>query len=131
MFGPPGHAYVYFIYGMHHCFNVASEPEGNGAAALVRALEPLEGIEAMRARRGGREGVELTNGPAKLCYALGIDRALDGADLVEGEALWIERGEDVPEGRVARGPRVGVRGDAWAVRVEWRFWVEGNVYVSR
>ncbi len=131
MFGPPGHAYVYFIYGMHYCFNVVTEPEGDGAAVLVRALEPVEGIDEMRPRRAGREGVELTNGPAKLCYALAIDGALDGEDLVEGQALWIERDERVPEAQVGRGPRVGVRGDAWAVNVEWRFWVEGNVYVSR
>jgi len=91
----------------------------------------VEGIEGMRARRGGREGRALTNGPAKLCYALAIDRTLDGADLVEGEALWIERDEAVPEERVARGPRVGVRGDEWAVTVPWRFWIEGNPYVSK
>jgi DNA-3-methyladenine glycosylase len=91
----------------------------------------LEGIEEMRARRGDREGVELTNGPAKLCYALGIDGALNGADLVEGEALWIEPGEGVAAGRLARGPRVGVRGDEWAMNVAWRFWVEGHPYVSR
>jgi DNA-3-methyladenine glycosylase len=131
MFGPPGHAYVYFIYGMHHCLNVVTEPEGHGAAVLVRALEPVEGIEGMRARRGGREGPALTNGPAKLCYALAIDRALDGADLVEGTALWIERGEAVSKQRVARGPRVGVRGDEWALSVPWRFWIEGNQYISR
>jgi DNA-3-methyladenine glycosylase len=116
---------------MHYCFNVVTEPEGHGAAALVRALEPAEGLEEMRARRGGREGVELTNGPAKLCYALDIDRGLDGTDLVEGDALWIERGEAVPEERIARGPRVGVRGDEWALNVKWRFWIEGNAYVSR
>ena len=131
MFGPPGHAYIYFIYGMHHCFNVVTEPEGHGAAVLVRSLEPVEGIEGMRARRAGREGRALANGPAKLCYALAIDRTLDGADLVEGEVLWIEREEAVPEERVARGPRVGVRGDEWAVRVPWRFWIEGNPYVSK
>lgn len=131
MFGPPGHAYVYLIYGMHHCFNVVTEREGHGAAVLVRALEPVEGIGDMRARRGGRKGPALTNGPAKLCYALAIDRTLDGADLVEGEALWIEREEAVPEERVARGPRVGVRGDEWAVSVPWRFWIEGNPYISR
>jgi DNA-3-methyladenine glycosylase len=131
VFGPPGHAYVYFIYGMHYCFNVVAEPEGTGAAVLVRALEPVEGLSEMRARRGGRDGVELTNGPAKLCYALDIDRDLDATDLVEGEALWIERDEAVPEEQIARGPRVGVRGDEWALTVEWRFWIEGNAYVSR
>jgi DNA-3-methyladenine glycosylase len=130
MFGPPGHAYVYFIYGMHYCFNVVSEPEGTGAAVLVRALEPTEGIEAMQARRSGRERSELTNGPAKLCYALAIDRDLDGADLVDGTALWIERDEAVPEKGIARGARVGVRGDEWAMHVPWRFWIEGNLYVS-
>ena len=130
MFGPPGNAYVYFIYGMHYCFNVVTEPKGNGAAALVRALEPVEGLDEMRARRSGWDGVALTNGPAKLCYALGIDRDLDGADLVGGQALWIERDEAVPDARVARGPRIGVRGDEWALNVQWRFWIDGNAYVS-
>ena len=123
MFGPPGHAYVYFIYGMHYCFNAVTDREGYAAAVLVRALEPLEGIDVMRAHRKGRTGVELTNGPAKLCYALGIDRALNGVDLVEGEELWLERGGPAPgdpttarDGsaslrEIASGPRVGVRGD--------------------
>jgi DNA-3-methyladenine glycosylase len=131
MYGPPGHAYVYFIYGMHHCFNVVTEREGFPAAVLVRALEPVEGIDAMRAHRGGRTGVELTNGPAKLCYALAIDRALNGADLVTGETLWIERDAPIADEQVATGPRVGVRGDERAVTVAWRFWVAGSRYVSR
>jgi DNA-3-methyladenine glycosylase len=131
MFGPPGYAYVYFIYGMHHCFNVVTEREGLAAAVLVRALEPLEGIEAMRANRAGRQGVELTNGPAKLCYALEIDRDLNGADLVLGQEVWIERGPAVDDGLVARGPRVGVRGDERALTVPWRLWVRDCGYVSR
>jgi DNA-3-methyladenine glycosylase len=153
MFGPPGHAYVYSIYGMHHCFNVVTDREGYAAAVLVRALEPLEGVDVMRANRGGRAGAELTNGPAKLCYALGIDRALDGVDLVASEALWLERGELVTDGppitggvsaslrqssgcsatlrQIASGPRVGVRGDDWALAVEWRFWIWDNPYVSK
>jgi DNA-3-methyladenine glycosylase len=131
MFGPPGYAYVYFIYGMHHCFNVVTEPEGSAAAVLVRAVEPLAGIEVMRENRRGRDGVELTNGPAKLCYALGIDRALNGADLVDGQALWLERGDAVADACVARGPRVGVRGDERALTAPWRFWVRGHPYVSR
>jgi DNA-3-methyladenine glycosylase len=73
----------------------------------------------------------LTNGPAKLCYALAIDRALDGTDLVEGDALWIERDARPARETIASGPRVGVRGDAWALQVPWRFWIEGNPYVSR
>jgi DNA-3-methyladenine glycosylase len=131
MFGPGGYAYVYFIYGMHYCFNVVTERQGFGAAVLVRALEPCEGIAAMRQRRKGREGIELTNGPAKLCYALAIDRALNGADLVTGDALRLERDLAVPDGSVATGPRVGVRGDKRALTVPWRFWIEGNPYVSR
>jgi DNA-3-methyladenine glycosylase len=131
MFGPAGHAYVYFIYGMHYCFNVVTEQEGFGAAVLIRALEPLEGIDAMRRHRHGRDGVELTNGPAKLCYALAIDRDLNGADLVQGDALWIESGEPLPQEDVASGPRVGVRGDKRALTVPWRFWVKDHPYVSK
>lgn len=130
MFGPAGHAYVYFIYGMHHCFNVVTEHEGSAAAVLVRALEPLEGLGSMRRHRGGRDGVELTNGPAKLCSALAIDRALNGADLVTSEEAWLERDALVGESDIAEGPRIGVHGDERAQTVPWRFWVAGNPYVS-
>lgn len=131
MYGPAGHAYVYFIYGMHHCFNVVTEQEGFPAAVLVRALEPVEGIDVMRTYRGGRDGVALTNGPAKLCYALGIDRAFNGVDLVMGSELWIEQDRMVGDGQVAAGPRVGVRGGDRAVTVAWRFWLRMCPYVSR
>ena len=131
MFGPAGYAYVYFIYGMHYCFNIVTETEGFGAAVLVRALEPLEGIDAMRHHRKGRDGVELTNGPAKLCYALAIDRDLNGADLVTSEELWIESDVSMPDDEVATGPRVGVRGDGRALTLPWRFWLRDNGYVSR
>lgn len=131
MFGPPGHAYVYFIYGMHHCLNAVTEPEGFAAAVLIRALEPLEGLDVMRQNRKGRGGVELTNGPAKLCYALEIDRDLNGTDLVSGPVLWIERDGAVPDAQVARGPRVGVRGDERALGVPWRLWIREHAYVSR
>jgi len=131
MFGPPGHAYVYFIYGMHHCVNAVTEPEGAAAAVLIRALEPLEGLEVMRRHRKGRQGVELTNGPAKLCYALAIDRGLNGTDLVSGQALWIERDRAVADARVASGPRIGVRGDERALAVPWRLWIRDHPYVSR
>jgi DNA-3-methyladenine glycosylase len=132
MYGPPGHAYVYFVYGMHHCFNVVADQEGFPAAVLVRALEPLEGIEAMRARRGGRSDVELTSGPARLCQALGIDRRLDGVDLCASDAvLFIEENGAKLKGVVAAGLRVGVRGDEAALTAPWRFYVRGNRYVSR
>jgi len=131
MFGPPGHAYVYFVYGMHHCFNVVTEPDGFAAAVLVRALEPLEGIEAMAANRKGRRGVELTNGPAKLCYALDVDRSLNGADLVLGQQIWLERGQAVDGTLVETGPRVGVRGDERARTVPWRLWIRNCPYVSQ
>ena len=131
MFGPGGHAYVYFIYGMHHCFNVVTEEEDMPAAVLVRALEPVEGINLMRLRRGGRDGIELTNGPAKLCYALAIDRSLNGTDLVLGDELWIEREDILDSDQVDSGPRVGIRGDQMALTVPWRFWVKDSQYVSK
>jgi len=132
MYGPPGHAYVYLIYGMHNCLNVVSEREGYPAAILIRALEPLEGIEEMRARRGGRPDLPLTSGPARLCQSLGVDRRFDGADLCAPDALlFLEEDAVVPDGAVATGPRVGVRGDEAALTAPWRFHVRDNPHVSR
>jgi DNA-3-methyladenine glycosylase len=130
MYGPAGKAYVYLVYGMHHCFNVVTDQDGFPAAVLVRALEPVEGLEAMSVHRAGRQGVELTNGPAKLCYALSIDRALDGTDLVSGGQVTIEVDAVIDPGLVRAGPRIGVRGDERALKVPWRLWVAGNPYVS-
>jgi DNA-3-methyladenine glycosylase len=131
MYGPPGHGYIYFVYGMHYCFNVVTEREGYPAAVLIRALEPLEGIEEMRVRRGGRSDAQLTSGPARLCQALGIDRRFDGADLCAPDALlFVEEGAVVPDGAVVTGPRIGVRGDEVAVSVRWRFYVRGNSHLS-
>jgi len=132
MFGPPGHAYVYFIYGMYHCFNVVTEREGFPAAVLIRALEPLEGIELMRELRGGRPDLPLTSGPARLCQALDIDRRLDGADLcTSGAPLFLERAAAVLDEDIVAGPRIGVRGDEAALTAPWRFYVRDNRYVSR
>jgi DNA-3-methyladenine glycosylase len=132
MYGPPGHAYVYLIYGMYHCFNVVTYREGFPAAILIRALEPLEGLEVMRQRRDGRSDEELTSGPGRLCEALSIDRQLDGADLCALEArLFVEAGEPVPDRDVAVGPRINVRGDEVALSAPWRFAIRGNRYVSR
>lgn len=131
MYGPPGHAYVYFTYGMHFCLNAVTGPEGVASAVLLRALEPLEGIAIMRAHRGGRQGRELTGGPARLCQALAIDRRFNGADLVTGTELFIEADAPVAAERVVTGPRIGVRGDATALAAPWRFVVQDNPYVSR
>ncbi len=132
MYGPPGHAYVYFIYGMHHCFNVVTERDGFPAAVLIRALEPLEGVEEMRARRGGRPDVQLTSGPARLCQALDVDRRFDGDDLCAPDALlFLEEDVCMPDEAVAAGPRIGVRGDETAMTIPWRFYVWGNEHVSR
>jgi len=132
MYGPPGHAYVYLIYGMHHCLNVVTEREGYPAAVLIRALEPLEGVDRMRALRGGRPDLPLTSGPARLCQALDIDRRFDGVDLCAPDALlFLEKDASIPDESVATGPRVGVRGDEAALTVPWRFFVRDSRHLSR
>jgi len=131
MFGQPGYAYVYLIYGMHHCLNVVTESVGFPAAVLIRALEPIRGIETMRQLRNGRPDRELTNGPGKLCQALAIDRRLNGHDLCAGHLLWIAKGTPVPQGKIVAGPRVGIRGDARALSAPWRFAIRDNPFVSR
>jgi DNA-3-methyladenine glycosylase len=121
MWGPAGHAYVYFIYGMHHCVNVVAATPGDPAAVLLRALEPVEGLATMRRHRAGRIAAarlrdrDLCSGPAKLAQAMAIDRALDHADLVAGEALFIERGVRVPAQRIIATPRIGIDyAEEWA-----------------
>jgi DNA-3-methyladenine glycosylase len=125
MFGPPGHAYVYLVYGLHVCFNVVSAPEGVGEAVLLRALEPLEGQARMRRRRAREAAREWCSGPGRLAQALAITRAHDGAELCQG-ALRIEAGES--PGRILAGPRVGI---AVATRRALRFRVAGSPWVSR
>ena len=122
MYGPPGHAYVYFTYGNHWMLNAVTEREGFPAAVLIRAIWPVEGVEIMSARRDGRD----TFGPGKLCQALGIDKALNTADLTEtGAGLWIEAGETVPDSAVTIGPRVGLNNtpEPWLSK-PWRFLVK-------
>ena len=120
MFGEAGHAYVYLIYGMHHCFNVVTDVPGIGAAVLVRALRPIAGCEVD------------ADGPDKLCRALSIERALDGVDLCAPRAaLSIRRGETMEPARISTGPRIGV-----AYAGEWadaplRFWIADDPWVSR
>jgi len=124
MFGPPGTAYVYFIYGMHWCVNAVTREEGYGSAVLIRALTPLAGLDRMRLRRPkARRDADLCNGPGKLCAALGIDRAFDGASLTGGSALTVCAGEAVPDAQVLVTPRIGI-----SKAVEWplRFVVRGD-----
>lgn len=131
MYGPPGYAYVYFIYGMHHCLNVVTEEEGFPAAVLIRAIEPLEGLEIMRRHRPDKPDRELTNGPAKLCRALAIDRSFNGVDLCTSETLFIEEDRRITEEEIATSPRIGIKADGWARSVPWRFYLRGNPFVSR
>jgi DNA-3-methyladenine glycosylase len=124
MFGPPGHAYVYFTYGMHWMLNVVTEPAGSPAAVLIRAIMPEEGLPVMQARRGPRAPLaRLTDGPGKLAQALGIDKALNDADLcAPGAALFIEQARAVPEAQVQQGPRIGLNHtpEPWK-SIPWRF----------
>lgn len=126
MFGPPGRLYVYFTYGMHHCCNVVVGREGVAAAVLLRAGEVVEGLDVARARRPHLSDRDLARGPARLCAALGIDRALDGADL-SVPPVTLELSAPVSDEEVRRGPRVGLRA---AADRPWRFWVEGERSVS-
>jgi DNA-3-methyladenine glycosylase len=128
MFGPPGHLYVYFTYGMHFCMNVVTGQEGEGSAVLLRAAEPLEGLATMRARRGVEDPRLLCSGPARLCEALGVDRSDDGADLVRGPGLRLLAGGPVPSGRVEVTTRVGIR---HAIERRWRFLERDDPFVSR
>ena len=107
MFGEPGHAYVYFTYGMHYMLNLVTEDENNPCAVLIRAIVPLAGVEEMEIRRK-RKGPELTNGPAKLCQAFGIDKSLNGWDLTCGKQLWVEDFEKIPGKSIITTPRIGI-----------------------
>jgi DNA-3-methyladenine glycosylase len=127
LYGAPGTAYVYFIYGVHWCFNAVTRAVGSPSAVLVRALEPLDGVKLMRERRGEVRDRDLTNGPGKLCEALGITGALNGQPLRKG-AIEILRGEGIPDSRVRVTPRIGITKSA-----EWplRWYVADKPYVSK
>jgi DNA-3-methyladenine glycosylase len=130
MFGPPGHLYVYFSYGVHWCANAVCGPEGTGHAVLLRALAPVAGCEQMWARRpGARKARDLCSGPGKLCQALDVGREQDGADLVSGDGGVLLVGDErPPPARPGRGPRVGI---SVGVDHRWRWWVPGDSNVSR
>jgi DNA-3-methyladenine glycosylase len=128
MFGEPGRLYTYFTYGHHWMANVVTRGRGEGSAVLLRALEPLEGLDEMAVRRGRADPRDLCSGPGKLAKALGLDRAHDGSDLVGGRIVWLEAGEAVAPGSIARGPRVGV---SVGMQQDWRFWEAESPWVSR
>jgi DNA-3-methyladenine glycosylase len=128
IFGPPGHAYVYLSYGMHDCMNIVAEPAGKPGCVLIRALEPLEGLDVMRARRPrARTDRDLTSGPGKLTRALGITRKHTGVDLTRGDLIVLSR-SPAPTFRIAVTPRIGI---VKCAELPLRFFVEGNKFVSR
>lgn len=126
MFGPPGTAYVYLIYGMHYCFNVVTGPPGVGEAVLVRALEPLMGLELMAARRGTSQLKTLASGPGRLCQALAIGPAQNGGDLCHGVLFLADDGLEA--GPVVSAGRIGI---SVATELPLRFYLAGNPFVSR
>ncbi|MEX2275602.1 MAG: DNA-3-methyladenine glycosylase [Actinomycetota bacterium] len=128
MFGPPGRVYVYFTYGMHFCMNVVTGAAGTGCAVLLRAAEPIDGLDEMARRRGTDASLALCSGPARLCQALGVDRTLDGTDLVRGDELQLRAGRSVPRDEIVVGTRVGIRS---GVDRSWRFRVRESPFTSR
>lgn len=126
MFGPAGFAYVYFTYGMHYCFNVVTGAAGEGSAVLIRAIEPIEGIDEM-AKRRSRGGVELTNGPAKLCQALAINGELNKHDL-RLSPLQIIAQPKLPASKIIATTRIGISKDTHRT---WRFYVKESPFVSK
>lgn len=129
MFGPPGHLYVYLSYGVHWCANVVCGPPGEAQAVLLRALEPLRGLDQMRTARGGGPDRDLCRGPGRLCQALGIDRSYDGEDLTDRRGrVWLEDDGCEPPDRPATSPRIGI---SVAREHLWRFTTPGHRALSR
>jgi DNA-3-methyladenine glycosylase len=132
MFGPAGFTYVYFTYGVHWMLNVVTGQRGTASAVLLRAIEPVEGLEDMRRNRGGLTA-NLASGPARLAQALAIDGSCNGANLCAPDSvIWIEDRPPVPDAEVAVGPRIGLgkTPEPW-LSMPWRFWIRGNPFVSR
>ncbi len=125
MFGEAGHAYLYFSYGFHWCLNLTTEPRGRAGAVLIRAIEPVEGLERMMMNRQVESDAHVADGPGKLTRALGIDGSLNGEDVVTSGRLFVEEGEEVRG--IGVGPRVGItKGTGYL----WRFFVKGSMFVS-
>ncbi len=127
MFGPAGYLYVYFTYGMHYCANVVVGETGYGAAVLIRAVEALDNENILEAHRGGKQGTELTNGPAKLCQALAIDKAMNGHNLDEAPLRLLMQ-PALSKDTIVVTERIGI---SQAKDVPWRFYIRDNSYISR
>ena len=129
MFGQAGLGYIYFTYGMHHCFNIVTNEEGIGEAVLVRALEPIKGTEAMYAlREKAKRDTDLLSGPGKLCQAFSLTRSENGVDLIESDAIFLEQGKLLKNETVDITSRVGI---TVAVEKPWRFFIKDNPFVSK
>lgn len=127
MFGPYGTIYIYFTYGMHYCMNIVTGPKDHGQAVLIRALQPVDGIEMMKLNRKTESEFNLTNGPGKLCQALGIDKSLSGTHIDSGP-IKLEKGIEVTKSNIVTSTRIGI---SRAADMPWRFYIKNNPYVSR
>lgn len=125
-----GSVYVFFVYGMYYQLNFVTGPIDHPHVVLIRAVEPVEGIDIMRERRGEMPDRNLTSGPGKLCIAFGIDRALNGEDLL-GDKIWLEDHREFSDSEIASGKRIGIDYAEEFVEKPWRFWVKGNPFVSK
>ena len=130
LYGPPGHAYIYLIYGMYHCLNVVTKPAGQPECVLIRALEPLTGLEIMAARSGRTKAAQFCSGPGRLCRALGLDRSLSGSSMLTGD-FFLAEGNGVPEDLIGSSPRIGVDYAGEDKDRPWRYCVKGSPFVSR
>jgi DNA-3-methyladenine glycosylase len=125
-----GHVYVFFVYGMYYQLNLVTGAADHAHVVLIRGLEPVEGIEIMRHRRGKMPDTNLTSGPGKLTIALGVDRSFNGEHL-SGDRIWVEDYKNFTKTEIAAGPRVGIDYAEEFIEMPWRFWIKGNQYVSR
>ena len=125
-----GHAYVFFIYGLYHQLNIVCGAINSPHVVLIRAVEPVEGVEIMRERRGPMRDQNLTSGPGKLCIAFGIDRGFNGEDLL-GDRIWLEDHRSFEKSEIAVGKRVGIDYAGHDAEKPWRFWLSDNTYVSK
>jgi len=130
MYAAGGTVYIFFIYGMYYQFNIVTGPQEHPHAILIRAVEPIEGIEVMRERRGEMKDRNLTSGPGKLCIAMGIDRGVNGEDLL-GERVWLEECRKLSRKEIVAGKRIGIDYAEEDAEKPWRFWVNDNPFVSK